>query len=91
MTQTRTVEQQTAPALKEKIENTLVLAAWAAGRVYYSVIDNPYAQAAFGLLVYGSIAYLLMFTETGIAVTGDLLAMLMAFGALFADLVGGVV
>lgn len=76
----------TRPTLRDKAENALVLAAAIAGRVWFAVIDNPYTQATFGLLVYGSIAYLLMFTETGLAVTGDLLAMLMAFGAVFADL-----
>ncbi|OUI98776.1 hypothetical protein HK15_13065 [Acetobacter orientalis] len=76
----------TRPTLRDKAGNALVLAAAIAGRVWFAVIDSPYIQAAFGLLVYGSIAYLLMFTETGLAVTGDLLAMLMAFGSLFADL-----
>lgn len=81
----------TRPTLRQRAEDTLVLLAATAGWIWNAAARNPFLQALFWLGVYSALAAALMFTETGNAVTGDLLTMLLAFWALLADLVGGIV
>ncbi|MGO2959302.1 MAG: hypothetical protein ACTIDN_09735 [Acetobacter sp.] len=76
----------TRPTLRQRAEDAIVLLAAIAGWIWNAAARNPFLQALFWFGVYSALAAALMFTETGNAVTGDLLAMLMAFGAVFADL-----
>lgn len=52
------------------------------------LLENPFVQAAVGLLVWGGIGAGLMFTAAGEAVTADLLAVIISVLNIAADLTG---
>lgn len=51
------------------------------------IVENPFVQAFLGLLFYGSIAFVLMFTDAGQRITGDLLDLLLGVCQLVGELV----
>lgn len=59
-----------------------------AGYLAGVLLENPFVQAAVGLLVYGGIAFGLMFTAAGQSITADLLAVIISILNIAADLTG---
>lgn len=80
----QTVEQRTAPSLNKTLQTN-------AGYIAGVLVENPFVQAFFGVLFYGTVAGVLMFTDVGLRITADLLDLLLGFCQLAADLVGGIV
>ncbi|KFL90769.1 hypothetical protein AmDm5_0717 [Acetobacter malorum] len=58
-----------------------------AGYIAGLIVESPFVQAFLGLLVYGSIAFVLMFTDAGERITGDLLDLLLGVCQLVGELV----
>ncbi|WP_215754233.1 hypothetical protein [Acetobacter sp. P5B1] len=76
---TQTVERN-APSLNKTLQTN-------AGYIAGLIVENPFVQAFLGLLVYGGIAFVLMFTDAGQRITGDLLDLLLGVCQLVGELV----
>lgn len=76
---TQTVERN-APSLNKTLQTN-------AGYIAGLIVENPFVQAFLGLLVYGGIAFVLMFTDAGERITGDLLDLLLGVCQLVGELV----
>ncbi|WP_215762226.1 hypothetical protein [Acetobacter sp. P1H12_c] len=74
----QTVEQRTAPSLNKTLQTN-------AGYIAGVLVENPFVQAFVGVLFYGTVAGVLMFTDAGLRITEDLLDLLLAL----CQLVGG--
>ncbi|OUJ06622.1 hypothetical protein [Acetobacter malorum] len=83
---TQTVERQ-APSLREEIEDGIVVVAYVAAEIWWTVYDSEICRGLFcAVLLIGAAAG--VFTDTGSLVTGDLIAALLCTVNAFADLFG---